>query len=119
MDHLRIEGFSRLDALDLVQDHPDARIDFEEAVPRDAEHGELATVALVAVTIAGLQALAAWLLKDRKQGHLERKLEMITPDGARRTETLRIHLSESTSQADVLRELGQTIGVDLSTLDAS
>ena len=71
-------------------------------------------LALVALTVAGLQALAAWLMKDRKRGRVEMSVEIVSPGGTRRTEKLSIDLSESTADADVVRELGRLTGVDVS-----
>lgn len=114
MDEIRVVGLTRLDALELAGEHPDAEITFEEPVPHDAQHGELVTAALIAVTIAGLNVLAAWLVKDRKKGRLEHTIEIVSANGERRTEKLVVDLRESTAKAQVLQELGRLTDIDVS-----
>jgi hypothetical protein len=86
---------------------------------KDPQHGELATAALIAVTLAGLQALAAWLLKNRKGTRIEKNIEVINPDGSKRTEKLLVQISESTTEADVVKELAKMTDLDLSNLGQS
>jgi len=119
LDNIRIFGLSRLDSLDLKKKFPDARITFEPGTTKDPQHGELVTVALVALTVAGLNVLAAVLLKDRNRGKIEKTIEIINADGSRRTETIVMEVSESTSHADVVKALAPQIGVDLSKLQGS
>jgi hypothetical protein len=107
MEYVRVAGLSRLDGLDLGQRFPDASITFEDAVLEDPQHGELASVAVVAISVAGLQALAAWLLKNRRAHHIEHTVEVVAADGSRRTEKLVMDLSESTTDGDVAKELGR------------
>src|SRR5215472_2965150 len=82
LDNIRIFGLSRLDSLDLKKQFPDAEIVFEAGATKDPHHGELATAALVAVSLAGLQALAAWLLKNRKGNRIQKVVEVVKPDGS-------------------------------------
>jgi hypothetical protein len=117
VEKIRVVGLTRLDALELAADHPDAEVTFEESEPQDAQHGELATAALIALTVAGLQVLAAWLVKDRKKGRVEHTIEIVSPTGERRTEKLVVDLSESTAQAQVLQELGRLTKVDVSAFE--
>jgi len=114
MDHIRVFGLSRLDSLDLKGQFPDAAITFEPTTAKDTQHGELATAAMIALTVAGLQVLAAWLLKNRKGGTIEKIIDIVSPDGSRRTEKIVIKVSESTTQADVVKELGAMTHIDLS-----
>src|SRR5260370_14605611 len=87
MDSVRVFGLSRLDSLDLKSRFPDAAITFEPKATEDPQHGELTTAALVAVTVAGIQALAAWLLMHRKNSRIEQTVGIAGPDGTRRTES--------------------------------
>ena len=119
MDHIRVFGLSRLDRLDLKKQYPEATITVETAAARDPQHGELATVAVVALTTVGLQALAAWLLKNRETKKIEKTIEIINADGSRRYEKIVIDVSASTSQADVVKALATLTHFDLSQLGES
>jgi hypothetical protein len=103
--NVRVLGFSRLDGLDLKEQFPDAVITYEPAPASNEQHGELLTVALIALTIAGLNVLAAWLLKDRKGTRIKKTLELEKPDGTRRVEEFSMDVTSSTSQADVVKAL--------------
>ncbi|MBI3867374.1 MAG: hypothetical protein HY299_02500 [Verrucomicrobia bacterium] len=116
MDNVRIPGLSRLDSLDLKKRFPKAEIAFEPTTGSDAAHGELAAIALVALTVVGVQALAAWLMKNRKKNRIEKTVEIVDKKGARRTEKIVIELSESTSEADVVKQLGKMMHVDVASL---
>ena len=117
MTSIRVAGFRRLDSLDLKRQYPDASIEFEDADIDDPTHGELATVAVVAVSLAGLQVLAAWLLKNRKGTVIEKTVEIVNADGSKRTETIRVDVSESAApEADVIKSLASISDVDLTQL---
>jgi mannitol/fructose-specific phosphotransferase system IIA component (Ntr-type) len=87
-------------------------IAFEEADSADPWHGELATVAVVTITLAGLNALANWLLKDRRKQEVVKTVVITDASGATRTETIRIKLSESTSQPEVVKQLASITQFD-------
>ena len=117
MTEILVDGLRRIDAMQLDKVHPGAEISFPEQDITDSEHGELATAAVVAVTLAGLQVLASWLMKNRKGTHVTKTLEVVDADGSRRTETLEIDLSESKApDKDVLEALASIAKVDLSQL---
>ena len=119
MDNIRVFGLSRLDSLALKKQFPDAMITFEAAPSKDPQHGELATVAVVALTMSGLQVLGAWLLKNRETKKIEKTIEVISSDGSRHSEKIVIDVSESTSQADVVKELAALTHFDLSQFEGS
>jgi hypothetical protein len=116
MEQFRIVGMSRLDGLDLQAEFPDSDIEFEDASLTDPDHGELVTLAVIAVTVAGIHALAAWMLKNRKQARIDRSVEIVAPDGSRRTETLHIAVTESTTTADVAKALAALTDFDTKLL---
>jgi hypothetical protein len=60
LDNVRVFGLNRLDSLELKKQFPDAQINFEPGATKDPQHGELATAAVIALTVAGIHALAAW-----------------------------------------------------------
>ena len=115
MQQIRVFGLSRLETLDLKKQFPEADIKFESA-GSDVHQGELVTAALVAGSLIGLQALAAWLMKDREQEKIEKTIEVVEPDGTRRTERFTFLISKSTSQADVVKALAETTKIDITKL---
>jgi hypothetical protein len=119
LDQIRVFGLTRLDTLDLKREYPEAGITFEPTERADTEHGELVTAALIGVSFIGLQALAAWLMKDRESDTIEKTLEIINPDGSRRVEKFSYRMSKSTSQADVVKALANMTKLDVTKLLAS
>src|SRR5438477_11163598 len=113
MDSIRVPGLTRLDRLDLQRQFPEVMIGFEEAPEPGAEHGELVTVAVIGLTVVGLRALAAWLLKNRRGAEIEKTVQVTTADGGTRTETVKIKVTESTSDADVVKALANLTQLDL------
>jgi len=117
LDTIRVLGLSRLDTLDLKKQFPEAVITFEAGSTKDPQHGELATAAIVVLTVAGIQALAAWLLKNRKGTKIEKVIEVTNPDGSRRSEKILIEVSESTTEAEVVKELANVTHFDLNQFE--
>lgn len=115
-ERVRIQGLSRLESLELKKAFPGLEVDFETGRTSETEHGELTTVAIIVLTLAGIQALASWMMKDRKNNVIEKRVEVVDASGQRRIETIMIRISESTSQADVVKELGKSLHVDVAGL---
>jgi hypothetical protein len=115
LQQIRVFGLSRLETLDLKKQFPEAEITFESA-GSDVHQAELVTAALVGVSLIGLQALAAWLMKNREQERIEKTIEVVQPDGTRRKERFTFQMSKSTGQADVVKALAEMTNVDVSTL---
>lgn len=114
---IRVPGLSRLDGLDLQKKYPKADIAVEAVVRTDTQHGELATVGVVVITVAGLYALGSWLLKNRKSKKIERTVEIVKPDGSKRIERIVLDVRESTTDASVVKELAKMLDLDLSKLN--
>jgi hypothetical protein len=91
MAEVRVQGLTRLDSLDLKRQFPDAVIAFEEADSADPWHGELATVAVVTITLAGLNALANWLLKDRRKQEVVKTVVITDADRDNPDQAVREH----------------------------
>jgi hypothetical protein len=119
MNTVRVVGMSRLESLDLKRQFPDAAISFEASPTKDPQLGELATVAVVVVTLAGLKLLAAWLSKNRKNNEIMKTVEVVSADGSRRTETIHLKVSESTTNADIIKAIAPMMDVDLKQLGPS
>ena len=101
MERLRVFGLSRLDSLDLKKRFPDASITFEPGATRDPQHGELATAAVVGLTTGGVQAVAAWLLKNQQGRRIEKTIEIVDASGTTRTARVIVDVSGDTTEADV------------------
>jgi hypothetical protein len=119
MKNIRVFGLSRLDSLDLKKQFPQANISFESTETHEPQHGELATAAVIALSMAGIQVLGAWLLKSSKGKRIEKTLEIVNADGSKRTERFAMETSESTTEADVVKELAKTTHFDLGSVGAS
>jgi hypothetical protein len=114
---IRVAGVSRLDVLDFEEDLPADAIRFETPVLGSPGHGEVATVAIVAIAALALRALTAVLLKRRKGAAVERTIQIVDASGQVRTETLRVHLSESSPpEAQVLSALTKLLEIDIKAI---
>jgi len=112
MDTIRVMGLTRLDGLELKKKVPNADLKFEPASGGDAKHGELATWAVVMLTLAGLKLLAAWLMKDQKHVKISHEITQTNSRGESRTENFEMAIDESTSEADVVNALAKFMKVD-------
>lgn len=116
METVRIPGLSRLDSLELKKRFPDAKITFDSSSGSDEAPGELLTIGLIALTLAGINALAAYFVMDTKKGRVEKTVEVVDSKGTRRKETLVVELDERTSHAEVVEQLGKMMHIDLNAL---
>ncbi len=115
MSSIRIEGMTRLEAMTLEQEYPGAEIAFEEQRMSEPLHGELATVALVTVSIIGLKLLAAYLLKHRSGATIKHRIDIVESDGSRRVEELEVTIhDEKAPEASVVDALATLLKVDMS-----
>jgi hypothetical protein len=110
---IRLSGVAKLDRMELEADAAGAKVRFEDETLPDGQHGELATTAIITVSVLGLKLLAAWLMKDRDTTRIRRTVETVDRDGRKQVETIEIDLSSSKApKADVLAALGEKFGVD-------
>jgi len=116
METLRIPGLSRLEGLELKKRFPDADISFDSSSGSDEVPGELLTMGVIVLTLAGLKALAAYLTMDKRTGRIERTVEIVGKKGVRRKEKLVVDIDERTSHSDVLKQVAEMMHVDLSAL---
>ena len=114
---LVIPGLDRLDRLALVGQFQSDEIGFEDIPLSGGRHGELVTAAVIVGTLAAINALAAYLLKDRDRGTLRRSIIVRLPDGSEREETVEVDIETSHApKADVLKQLGSITHIDVSSL---
>lgn len=109
---LRVHGLSRLDGLDIAEQADGESIHMEAPAASGTQHGELATVAVVAITALALRALSAVLLKHRKGTVISRTVEVVDASGRARKETLHVELTESAPPNEqVLSALEKLLGI--------
>lgn len=71
----------------------------EEPIPAGS-FGEPVTFAVIA-TIAGISALAAFLLKKNHRKSFEQKIEIVKPDGTKEIKTIKFKESSSEPTAEI------------------
>ncbi len=94
-------------------------ITFEEPASGDRKgtaHEPITTVAVVLLTAQALQIVAAWLLKRRHRRQVEVVTEVSRPDGSYERKVIKLELTDSSSQADVVQAVGEQLGVDASLI---
>lgn len=114
---LIIPGLDRIDRLALVGQFKSDEISFEDKPSSSGRHGELITAAVIVGTLAAINGLAAYLLKDRDSGRLKRTIVVRLADGSEREETVELDLDSSHApKAEVLKQLGSITHIDVSSL---
>lgn len=114
---IRISGLPKLDVLEMSDEFPKDSVSLANERMPGAEHGELATTAIIVVSALTIKALATWLMKNRKKNRITKTIEIIDASGATRIETIDIDLSSSVApEADVLKQLSKITKFDISDL---
>lgn len=122
VDHLRLLSLTSLDLRELDTHLPKTLVRFEHPTVdgrRGANYEPGTVLAVVLLTPPALVALSAWLLKRRHRKTVEIATEIVRPDGTIQSLTIRIRMSESSSQADVIAELGQQVGAATSMIETA
>src|SRR5260370_38553148 len=116
---VRILGLRTLDQHEMRDSIPPDSLTFEAQAlaERGGTSYEPATViAVVLLSAAALKGLAAWLLKKRHRKDLTVEIEKKKPDGSYERVAVTVHMSNSSTEADVVRAVGEQLGVDQSLL---
>ena len=119
---LQIFGLDELDEHELREAVPGESLEIlraDDARPPDSGFPEPLT--LIAVVVLGSQAisgLAAWLLKKRHRKSVEYRVEIRRPDGSIESRTLKIVMTDSTTDAEVVRQIGESLGIKPESLTA-
>ncbi len=119
---VRVLGLRTLDQHELRDSIPTDNLTFEPQIPaeRAGTSYEPATViAVVLLSSAALNGLAAWVLKKRHRKDVSIEIEKKKPDGSYERVAVTVHMSESSTKADVVRAVGAQLGVDPSVLAAA
>ena len=74
--------------------------------------GDPVTVAVIILAPLAIKALAAWLTKQRRKSEIVIESEIVHPDNTREHKTVRINLTSSTTEPDVLRQLKDQFNLD-------
>jgi hypothetical protein len=120
MEELTISGLDELDADELRDVVPpeDFRIESSSlpAGSGDVHHEPMTVLAIVVLSAAAIKGLTAWLLKKRHRKTVEFDIEIRRSDGSTERRRVKFDLSESVSEPEVLKQVGQQFGVDPSVI---
>lgn len=107
---VRVPGMTRVEALEIQRAAPET-IRFETAPPGTGKLGiDPITIAVLILTADSLKILAAWLMKKRQSNRIHQTIEVVYPDGTRRTHTIDINLSSSDApDAAVLKRVAELV----------
>jgi hypothetical protein len=114
---LVVPGLDRIDRLALSGQFNSSEIRFEDKPSLSGKHAELITAAVIVGTLTAINALAAYLLKDRDSGKLKRTILVRLADGSEHEETIEVDFGSSHApKAEVLKQLGSITHIDVSPL---
>jgi hypothetical protein len=120
MEELRISGLDELDADELEEAVPTDEVRIERPQSGDAadgaHHEPLTILAVILISSTAIRGLTAWLLKKRHRSKVELDVEIRRPDGTIEKKRVVIELSESSTEADIVREVGDKFGLDPGTV---
>jgi len=102
----RIQGVTRLEMLRLKSTEG---LQFEPEPVPPGTYGEPATFVMV-VTVTGILALAAYLLKDREKKEEFAEVEEVRPDGTRLVKRVRLKSSSEKAGKEIAAILEQIRG---------
>lgn len=116
MEELRISGLDELDADELEEAVPTDEVRIERPKSGDAadgaHHEPLTILAIVLISSTAIRGLTAWLLKKRHRSKVGLDIEIRRPDGTIEKKRVVIELSASSTEADIVREVGDKFGLD-------
>lgn len=107
---LQLSGLSDLEVLDLEQSLGAGLVQRQARERGKYEAGALEPIsATVILTGMAIQALAAWLLKNRKRQRFRQQVNVEYPDGRKETRDIDIDLSEEEAKENVVKALLQQL----------
>jgi hypothetical protein len=118
---LRVLGIRGLDRHEMQNLIPAADLAFEEPTAADRPGTSFEPATLIALLVLSgpvLKGLAAWILKKRNRKDVAVEVEKRQADGSYQRVAVTMHLSESSTEAEVVRALGQQLGIDHSLIAA-
>jgi hypothetical protein len=112
---VRFPGLEDLDEDELRKAVPPENLKIKRQEPEGrpgTSYEPFTTVAIVLLTASALQGIAAWLLKKRHRKRVELEAEIRRPDGSFEHITAIFDFSESSSEPEVVRAVGEQFRVD-------
>lgn len=101
---IRVLGLTRADKMDIAALDEQHQVSFEESGAPSGRFGEPITITVV-LGLAALGVLAAWVVKTRGESMTELTIETRDAKGATRKVKYKKHVTQETSEAEVLKEL--------------
>jgi hypothetical protein len=112
---IRILGLRGLDQREMRDSIPDSELRFESphSADRSGTSYEPSTlIAFIVISAPVLKGLAAWILKKRHRKDVVVEVEKKNPDGSFERVSVKVHMSDSTTESDVVRAVGDQLGID-------
>jgi hypothetical protein len=119
---IRILGLRGLDQREMRESIPDSELTFESPHSADRSgtaHEPSTLIALLVISAPVLKGLAAWILKKRHRKDVIVEVEKKKPDGSFERVSVKVHMSGSSTESDVVRAVGEQLGIDSSMLAAA
>lgn len=112
---IRFPGLQPLDERELREALPATDLTFEQPQVEErpgTRHEPFTVVAVIVLTGAAIRGIAAWLLKKRHRRRIELTVEVRRPDGTTERRTAVFEMSESSSQEEIVRAIGDQFQLD-------
>lgn len=119
---LRFTGLAPLEERELKDSVPSH--DFEAQAQRPegrpgTAYEPFTVAAIVVVSAAAIKGIATWALKRRDHKVIETEVEEVRADGSSHRARIRIEMTSSTTDADVIKALESQLSVDPSIMQAA
>lgn len=111
---IRLAGLSDLDVHELrsVFRSGELTLEASSVIGRLCMAHEPTTIAaIVVLSASAIAGLSAWLLMQRHRGEIEKTFEIHQPDGTMLKHRVMLKASATTTDADVIRALGEQLGL--------
>ena len=122
LPEIRVLGLKGLDQREMRDLIPAADLRFESHGSPDrpgASYEPATMIALLVISAPVLKGLAAWILKKRHRKNVVVDVEKKHPDGSYERVSVKVHMTDSSTDADVMRAVGEQLGIDPSLLAAA
>lgn len=105
---LRVPALTKLDVLEILQESEPDMFSIEKEELPAGRHGEPVSAAVVIISVAALQVLAAWLLRTHSGESFRKTVETIDKDGKVTREIIEYKAKSSEApKQTVLKELAR------------
>lgn len=108
-----LKGLDKVSEMDLKPHLPEKSVETKSSAS-ETQHGELATLIIIAVGVPAIKGLVDWLMKDRTTEEEEKVVEFLDSNGAvLRRETIHSLKKQSTSKDGLIKHIAKTFGIDV------